>query len=224
MKRALPILMILSAATLFAAPAKKLEPPKSGAIKVAFVMNQGATMIDFAGPWEVFQDVHVESRDPMMPFELYTVAESTEPIRTSGGMRVIPDYSFANAPLPDIVVVGAQRGSPGMHDWLRKAAKDADLVMSVCTGAFKLAEAGLLEGIEATTHHDFYEQFAGAHPKVTLIRSTRYVEGGDRIATAGGLTSGIDLALRIVERYFGRDVAQQTAVYMEYESDGWKRE
>jgi transcriptional regulator GlxA family with amidase domain len=93
--------------------------------------------------------------------------------------------------------------------------------MSVCTGAFVLANAGLLKGRAATTHHDFFDEFAKAFPDVTLRRGLRFVESG-RIATAGGLTSGIDLALRVVERYFGREVAQTTATYMEYQSTGWR--
>ncbi len=92
--------------------------------------------------------------------------------------------------------------------------------MSVCTGAFQLGSAGLLAGKSATTHHDFFDQFARAFPEVTVKRGLRFVEEG-RISTAGGLSSGIDLALRVVDRYFGRDVAQRTATYMEYQSKGW---
>jgi transcriptional regulator GlxA family with amidase domain len=93
--------------------------------------------------------------------------------------------------------------------------------MSVCTGAFQLARAGLLDGQRATTHHDFYDRFADEFPQVHLERGLRFVENR-RIATAGGLTSGIDLALHTVERYFGRDVAQWTADYMEYTGTRWK--
>jgi transcriptional regulator GlxA family with amidase domain len=93
--------------------------------------------------------------------------------------------------------------------------------MSVCTGAFQLARTGLLDGLQATTHHHFYDAFAKEFPQVKLHRGLRFVDNG-HIASAGGLTSGIDLALRIVERYFGHGVAQQTADYMEYTGQGWK--
>ena len=93
--------------------------------------------------------------------------------------------------------------------------------MSVCTGAFVLGQAGLLAGKRATTHHDFHDRFAAQFPDVTLERGLRFVESAPNLATAGGLTSGIDLALRVVERYFGRDVAQRTAAYMEYQGKGW---
>ena len=92
--------------------------------------------------------------------------------------------------------------------------------MSVCTGAFQLAKAGLLAGKSATTHHDFIDRLAKQFPDVDVKRGLRFVEG-EKISTAGGLTSGIDLALRVVERYFGREIAQKTAAYMEYQSQGW---
>lgn len=226
--RFLSFAIALSFLTVSTEAAKTITPPAKGTIKVAFVMSESATMIDFAGPWEVFQDVTVESRgssmEEMMPFELYTVSDSRKPIRTSGGMQVIPDYTFDDAPVPRVVVIGAQSGtSPKMYAWLRDMSTKADVVMSVCTGAFKLGAAGLLDGKPATTHHDFHDSFAKRFPKAKLVKSTRYVRSDDVIYTAGGLTSGIDLALHIVEQYFGRETAQRTARYMEYESDGWKR-
>jgi len=202
---------------------RSLTPPTDGKkIPVAFVLTEGATMIDFAGPWEVFQDVMPVSGDNMvMPFELYTVGESKNPIHTSGGMTVVPDYTFDDAPTPRIVVIPAQRGAPKMAEWLRRMDKESDVVMSVCTGAFQLGKAGLLDGKEATTHHEFYDQFQKSFPKAKLVKGQRFVQSDDVIYTAGGLTSGIDLALHIVEKYYGRDVALQTAKYMEYESTHW---
>lgn len=205
--------------------ARKLEAPAKGKVNVAFVLTRGAPMIDFAGPWEVFQDVHVMERgssmEEMMPFRLYTVSDKTEPVTATGGMKILPDFTFANAPEPRVVVVPAQGGrSETMLNWLRVAAKSADVVMSVCTGAFVLGDAGLLAKKQATTHHEFFDSFAKKFPDVELKRGRRFVEN-DVISTAGGLTSGIDLALRVVERYFGRQVAEQTAEYMEYESKSW---
>jgi transcriptional regulator GlxA family with amidase domain len=204
-----------------AARGNKLTPPDKGPIPVAFAISRGATMIDFAGPWEVFQDVTIRDEAASRSgFKLYTVSEKTEPIIASAGMKIIPDYTFENAPLPKVVVVGAQAGSPALHEWLKKIIDDTDVMMSVCTGAFQLARAGLLSGGPATTHHDFFDAFEKRYPDVKLQRGLRFVEG-PKISTAGGLTSGIDLALRVVERYFGREVAQRTAVYMEYQSEGW---
>jgi transcriptional regulator GlxA family with amidase domain len=202
----------------------RITPPAKGKIPVAFAISEGVTVIDFAGPWEVFQDVMVRERgsshDDQMPFELYTVSEKTEPLTGSGGLKLVPDYTFATAPTPKVVVVPAQRGSAALHEWLRKVTETTDVTMSVCTGAFQLGKAGLLKGKVATTHHDFIDRFEKTFPDVTVKRGLRFVEQ-EKISTAGGLSSGIDLALRVVDRYFGRDVAQATAVYMEYQSKGW---
>lgn len=213
------------AGNFFAAgAATKLTPPAKGKIPVAFAISEGVTVIDFAGPWEVFQDVMVSDRgkdmDEQMPFELFTVSEKTEPITGSAGLKLVPDHSFDSAPQPKVIVVPAQRGSQALHAWLRKMSTSTDVIMSVCTGAFQVAKAGLLTGKEATTHHDFFDQFAKSFPDITLKRGLRFVEN-EKISTAGGLTSGIDLALRVVDRYFGREVAQTTATYMEYQSKGW---
>jgi len=207
--------------------AAPLQPPARGKINVAVLVSDQATVIDFAGPWEVFQDVQVESRgsstSEVTPFQLFTVAESREPITASAGLRILPNYTLEDCPAPRVIVVGAQRGhTPRVIEWLRTRAATADLTMSVCTGAFLLAKTGLLEGLEATTHHDFFESFARQFPGVKLRRGLRFVESAPKLATAGGLTSGVDLALRVVERYFGRAVAQQTADYMEYQGTGWR--
>jgi transcriptional regulator GlxA family with amidase domain len=203
---------------------RKLPVPVKGPISVAVAISPGVTVIDFAGPWEVFQDVTVKapgaSAPDRDPFELFTVAEKIETIRGSGGLQLTPDHTFATAPQPNIVVVPAQKGSPALHEWLRKVSQKTDVTMSVCTGAFQLARAGLLSGKAATTHHDFADNLAKLFPDIDVKRGVRFVEG-DQISTAGGLSSGIDLALRVVERYFGRDTAQATAFYMEYQGKGW---
>ena len=170
---------------------------------MAFLISDGAVVIDFCGPWEVFQDVMIPgSRE--MPFRLYTVAETKKPIRTSGGMQIVPDYTIQNAPPPKVIVIPAQsEPSPAVLEWIRNASKTTDVTMSVCTGAFVLAKTGLLNGKSATTYHGAFERFAMKFPDVQLKRGARFVENGN-LATAGGLSSGIDLALRVVERYYGR--------------------
>jgi putative intracellular protease/amidase/YHS domain-containing protein len=197
-----------------------LKPPAQGSIPVAFLISEGAQMIDFAGPWEVFQDVMVPGRMDH-PFRLYTVSESTSPIRTSGGMKIVPDYTFENAPAPKVIVIPAQsQPNEATLEWIRKSTKTTDVTMSVCTGAFLLAKTGLLSGKAATTFHGAFVSFANEFPDIHLKRGARFVEDGN-LASAGGLSSGIDLALRVVERYFGREVAQKTAYNMEYQGLGW---
>jgi putative intracellular protease/amidase len=197
-----------------------LKPPAQGSIPVAFLLSEGAVVIDFTGPWEVFQDTYVPGRmDPL--FRLYTVAETTKPIHASSGLTIVPDYSFENAPPPKVIVIPAQSGrGEAIVNWLRKSSKNADVTMSVCTGAFLLARTGLLSGKAATTHHGSFQSFAREYPDIQVMRGARFVEQGN-LATAGGLSSGIDLALRVVELYFGREAAAETAYQMEYQGQGW---
>src|SRR6202162_3026537 len=205
-----------------AAPINPLKPPASGAIPVAFVISKGAVLSDFAGPWEVFDNADIPVRDMMdNAFQLYTVAETLDPIQVSGGMKIVPNYTFQNAPPSKIIVIPAQNGaSDAMLDWIRKASKTTDVTMSVCTGAFVLAATGLLNGKSATTHHTAYTDLGMQYPDVKVIRGARFVEEGN-IATAGGLTSGMDLALRTVGRYFGPEAVRRTAFELEYQGKGW---
>jgi putative intracellular protease/amidase/YHS domain-containing protein len=205
-----------------ASAASPLKAPASGPINVAFVISKGAVLIDFAGPWEVFQDATIPGREMMdSAFNLYTVAEALNPIAISGGLQIVPNYTFQTALPPKVIVIPAQNGvTDVMLDWIRKASKTADLTMSVCTGAFVLAATGLLNGRSATTHHTAYSDLAMQFPDVRVLRGARFVEQGN-IATAGGLTSGMDLALRTVGRYFGPQAIQRTAFELEYQGKGW---
>ena len=197
----------------------RLQPPANGSIPVALLISAGLNVIDFSGPWGVFESVSVPGASEP-PFRLFTVAESADVVVSGSGLKLVPHYTFANVPEVKVVVIPAQQGSDGMRDWLRKIVDNADVTMSVCTGAFQLAKAGLLSGKAATTHHEFLDKLARDFPEIDVKRGVRFVEG-DKISTAGGLTSGTDLALRVVERYFGRGIAASTAAYMEYQGQGW---
>jgi len=197
-----------------------LTPPANASIPVAFLISEGAVVIDFCGPWEVFERVNIPDRK-YDAFSLYTVAESAAPIHTSGGMQITPKYTIANAPPPKVIVIPAQSpASEATKAWIRNATKSTDVTMSVCTGAFVLASTGLLNGKSATTHHGAYVDLAMQYPDIHVERGARFVEVGN-LATAGGLTSGMDLAFRVVERYFGLDRASQTASMLEYQGQGW---
>src|SRR5215469_17629741 len=142
----------------------------AGQIPVAFVISDGAVIIDFCGPWEVFRDVMVPGRGEH-PFRLYTVSDKTAPIQAGGGMKIVPDYTFANAPAPKVIVIPAQsEPSKAMLEWIRKLSKNTDVTMSVCTGAFVLAKTGLLSGKSATTYHGAFWQFAMEFPDIQLKR------------------------------------------------------
>ena len=201
-------------------PGAALPVPSAGPIPVAFLLSDGAVVIDFCGPWQVFESVSTAGRQHGA-FQPYTVAETTEPITASSGMKIVPSFTFRNAPAPKVVVIPAQNGAgDAALDWIRRVTQQTDVTMSVCTGAYVLARTGLLSGQSATTHHGAYADFAMTFPDVRLVRGARFVEAGN-LATAGGLSSGIDLSLRVVERYFGRNAAAETAYYMEYQGAGW---
>jgi transcriptional regulator GlxA family with amidase domain len=198
--------------------AGKLTRPAKGLITVAFAISRDTTWIDWVGPQAVFETWHLDAvtKKHTPRFKLFTVSEKKEAVDS-----LIPDHTFDSLPPVNIIVVPAQRGSPALLRWLRKVHESADVTMSVCMGARHLAKAGLLDGRQATTHHGAIDRFANEFPKVEWVRGVRFVEG-EKLCTGGGLTAGIDLALRVVERYFDRATAQKVADHLEYQGNGWK--
>ncbi len=202
------------------APSPLIAPP-AGMLPVAFVLGKDAEVLDFAGPLEVFAGAATRDSKPL--FAPYMVAASTAAVTVGGGMRVFPNYDFKSAPQPKIIVIPAMNVSDKdaeMFAWIRSASKATDLTMSVCNGAFVLAKTGLLDGKNATCHHAGFFRFAATYPNVHLKRGARFVEDGN-LVSAGGISSGIDLALRVVERYVGHELAVDLADGMEYQGKGW---
>jgi putative intracellular protease/amidase/YHS domain-containing protein len=198
-----------------------LTAPAAGMLPVALVLGKDAEVLDFAGPLEVFAGAY--TRDKKQLFAPYMVAASKVPVTVGGGMKVLPDHDFKSAPQPKLIVIPAMIFSEKdteMFDWIRTASKGTDLTMSVCNGACVLAKTGLLDGKSATCHHGGFFGFAATYPLVHLKRGARFVEEGN-LASAGGISSGIDLALRVVERYLGRELTVQVADGMEYQGKGW---
>jgi transcriptional regulator GlxA family with amidase domain len=193
-------------------------PPKKGKRNVAILVWDRVELLDFTGPAEVFSGTSFGQA-----FRVYTVAETTDRIRT-GGIIVVPEYTLADAPKPDILVVPGgnallPRRNQRMVEWVRNTARDAELVFSVCTGSLVLAEAGLLDGKNATTHHYQINELKRAAPQATVLEKRRFVEDG-KLITAAGVSAGIDGALRVVERLHGRETARTTALgLMEYRWD-----
>jgi transcriptional regulator GlxA family with amidase domain len=214
---------------------KALKPPANGPINVAFVISEDANVMDIAGAWEAFNETMLTAKgkpwheadgmkmdDMQMPFNTYTVSDSLKAVRAGWGLVIVPNYSFENAPKPQVIVVPAQKGrTAAQKAWLLANSLTADVTMSVCTGADVLAQYGFLDGLTATTHHLFAADMQKQYPAVHFVSGSRFVDHG-RIATAGGLTSGIDLALHVVARYYGQDVAQVTATTLEYRGEFWK--
>jgi len=195
-------------------------------IVVEFVVTDGADLIDFAGPAEVFNFVQLpgENGPPYNTYVEYVVSDTLAPVKLLGGFVVTPDYTFDTAPPADIVMIGGQsRYSPTQKelDWLRARHDQKQMVMSVCTGAFDLEKAGLLDNKQATTHHGAFPYFQRTFPAVTIVHGKRYVQSDPNLYTAGGLSSGIDLALHMVDLRFGRKIAEHTADNLEYQGTGW---
>ena len=196
------------------------EPAKSTAhqpITVEFAVSESANVMDLAGPWEVFQDAH-----DWKGFRLVIVSDKKGPVHMTGGMTLEAQYSYDDAPPADIISVGAQNGSLALRRWLTERYASGTEIMSVCTGAFQFAAAGLLTGKQATTHHDFYDELRAKFPSIKVVPGDRYVQSGPKLYTAGGLTSGIDLALHVVAVYCGEKDAAQTADRLEYTGTRWR--
>jgi transcriptional regulator GlxA family with amidase domain len=194
--------------------------------RVGILLFDEVEVLDFAGPYEVFSRTRlipgVASRrsNESAPFEVFTVAATTAPVRATGGLRVVPDFDFASAPSIDLLVVPGGFGTRALlRDeptlaWIRQTAATAERVTSVCTGALLLARLGLLAGRQATTHWGALTLLAEIDPTIRVDPDRRVVEDG--IITSAGVSAGIDMALAVVESLCGRSVADETAHYMDY--------
>jgi transcriptional regulator GlxA family with amidase domain len=190
-------------------------PAPSGPRDVAILVYEGVELLDFSGPGEVFSAARGKDG---RAFRVFTVAATKSPITSQHFVTVTPEFSFADCPAPEIVVVpGGNVPSDAAHvEWLRALAPKSELVMSVCNGALLAAAAGLLDGLEATTHHGSLEGLATEYPKTRVYTNRRFVDSG-RVMTCAGVSAGIDGALHVVERLHGAEAARSTARYMEYE-------
>ncbi len=193
---------------------------KSAPRNLAILIFEGVQIIDYTGPYETFG--HTYSNDGLA-FNIYTVSEKIGAITTAMGMSVNPKYSFENAPEPDVLVIpgGSVKGqleNQTVIRWIQNKSSKAEIVMSVCNGAFILAKAGLLDGLEATSTAGLIPSFRQAAPKTKVVDDQRFVDNG-KIITTAGLSSGIDGSLHVIEKLFGRGTAQMAALGMEYNWD-----
>ncbi len=198
--------------------------PDGEMLNVGIVIYDQVEELDFVGPYETFkaagyQAARLRGLETKL-ITVFTVAEKPETVATSGGLRIQPDYSFADAPAINLLVIpggyaGPQMENPAMQEWLARVTPQARINSSVCNGALILAKTGLLDGHAATTHWGSLDRLAELFPSITVKRDVRWVDEGS-VVTAAGVSAGIDMSLHLVERLFGRDVAEETAHYMEY--------
>lgn len=195
------------------------EKEESAVNNVGLFLFDDIELLDFAGPYEVFS-VTSELSDYTL-FRVFSVSEDGEEIRTVNGLKVKPDFAFDNHPPIDILVIPGGVGTKKEMDksaiveWIRWNSDRAKMTVSVCSGARILARMGLLDGMEVTTHHEVFDDIRRIAPRATLNQKARFVDNG-RILTAGGISAGIDVALHIVRKLHGDQVADRTARYMEY--------
>jgi transcriptional regulator GlxA family with amidase domain len=198
---------------------------------VGILIFPDVEILDFCGPYEVLAAVRLDEsrrREEPSPFEILLVAENLDPVRTRGGMRVLPDVSTAHCPKLDWLIVPGGWGvrkeinNQQLVEWIARRARSASLVASVCTGSMLLGKAGLLAGKKATTHISTLDWMRTEFPDVIVEEDFRWVEDG-KVITSAGISAGIDMSLHLVKQTFGSQIAQATVDHMEYNWPGGNR-
>lgn len=192
--------------------------------KVGMLLYPNIELLDFCGPYEVFSVVRVDEDKRMQepsPFEIYLIAENEGLIKTRAGLQVVAEYSLDNHPPFDILVVPGGWGTRKeinngkIINWIKKVSQNMGLTTAVCTGSMLLGKAGLLRGKHATTHWRSLPWMKEEFPDTIVEDAYHIVEDGN-VITSAGISAGIDMALQVVQKYYGEDVARNTARYMEY--------
>jgi len=196
---------------------------------IGIYLYHNVELLDFAGPFEVFstaQRLHaMVCGDPSRRlFDVTTVAEKKEKIIARGGLDVLPMNGIEYHPHLDVLVVPggvveAELNKQNVLSWISSTSERADITASVCTGAFLLAQAGLLDGMEVTTHWQHVEELRNSFSQLVVKENTRWVDNG-HIVTSAGISAGIDMSLHLVARLAGNEHAVKTARQMEYDWQG----
>lgn len=187
---------------------------------IGIVVFPGVEELDFVGPWEIFTMTRALAPDSCT---VYTISEDGEEVVCAKGLRVRPDHSFASAPASDLILVPGGRGTrtevdnPVMIEYLRKAAERAEIMTSVCTGSFLLERVGLLRGRRATTHWGSLDRLRALNT-VQVVDDQRWVDEGP-VVTSSGVSAGIDMALYLVGRLWGAELARGVQKAVEYFPD-----
>ncbi len=180
-------------------------------------------VLDFSGPFEVFSTASRISNTPNL-FNVFLISETGHTVTARGGYEVIPGYGFSDHPLIDVlIVVGGvhteEMKKPAVLEWIKEVSKTAKFVASVCTGAFLLAEAGVLSKNRVTTHWEDIPALRASYPDLEVLENQRWVDEGN-IITSGGISAGIDMSLHLVSKIHGLALAEKTAKQMEF---NWTR-
>ena len=192
-------------------------------LNVGIFVYDDVEVLDFAGPFQVFTTAQRVAL-PDRPFATFTVAAGNE-VQARGGLPIVPSYLFGREPHIDVLIVPGgvvtdELAKPAVIEWIAARAAEAKLTASVCTGAFLLAKAGVLDGRKATTHWEDIDDFRKSFPGIPVDADARWVEQGN-VVTSAGISAGIDMSLHLVERLAGEPLAHRTARQMDYR---WQRE
>jgi transcriptional regulator GlxA family with amidase domain len=192
--------------------------------RVGILIFEDVEVLDFCGPFEVFATTRLKEprqRQDPSPFEVVLIAEQANAVTTTGGMQVIPHATLEQCPKLDILIVPGGWGTRELVtnqkvlDWLVQQAGQVKTLASVCTGSMVLAQAGLLNGLEATTHWRSLERMRDSFAQVRVAFDKHYLFQGN-VCTSAGISAGIDMSLKIVQHYMGESIARATARHMEY--------
>lgn len=189
---------------------------------VGILLFNEVEVLDFAGPFEVFSITTLKNTDTK-PFVVKTISQTGELISARNGLQVKPDFHFGNHPPLDILIIPGGYGAeeieihnPAVIEWIQNQSSQVEYLTSVCTGAFLLAKAGLLDGKQATTHWMDLDRLENEFPNISVQRKVKYVDQGSLI-TSGGISAGIHMSFHLISRLLGQDVAMTTAKRMEYD-------
>lgn len=190
--------------------------------QVGILLFNEVEVLDFAGPFEVFSLAeYVDSKK--QAFNVQTISQNGNIIRARNGLKVLPDHSFYNHPPFDLLIIPGGYGAEAIEihnevviDWIKTKTKEVEIIASICTGAFLLAEAGVLDNKKATTHWMDLDHLENDYPKIQVQRAKKYVDEGS-VMTSAGISAGIQLSLHLVSKLTSQQVAVQTAKRMEYD-------
>jgi transcriptional regulator GlxA family with amidase domain len=186
---------------------------------IAILLFDGAEVLDFAGPFEVFS-VASNLRDDKL-FNVFTIARQKRAITAVNGLSVNPDYSIADHPKIDILIIAGGVGTRNLLDdrevldWVANVHEMTEITVSICSGSRILGTLGLLNGKPYCTHHQVYSHMDRIAPAAIQMKHKRFVKAG-KVYTSGGISAGIDLSFHILESIAGKSTAIETAAYMEY--------
>ncbi|TGL12303.1 DJ-1/PfpI family protein [Leptospira meyeri] len=190
-------------------------------LQIGILIFPEVEVMDFAGPFEVFSIA--DTKDQGKLCNVFLVAENLSPVKARNGLMVLPNFEYSNCPPIDILIVPGGYGAEELEiknqttlSWIKAKYPEVKHLASVCTGAFLLAEIGLLDFLEVTTHWMDVNTLKNNYPLLNVIENVRYTDSG-KILTSGGISSGIHLSFYLLQKKFGLEVARRTAKRMEYD-------